>query len=250
MCSARAAASRRRRVLPRSSTCSALSARPLRRARRSSRRRPATSRRQSRSPSETAQAARATLIVNEDELSPRSTRTSTGGRAQQEPLEAQSRTVFLGCSSHGHQRVGYSECCSFQPLLVLRWHGGFLSLRRLDERDRPGGGSIPGGGALHGGAPQHGEAHFELAKALRARQGGQQGRWCSLCWFCKNQHKQANQGCTDLGGTIRRRQRAVQIGPHMLRGPAGQLPTRLGHHASQEVLRPGLGFSARACPGA
>ena len=50
-----------------------------------------------------------------------------------------------------------------------------------------------------------------------------------MCWFCKNQHKQANQGCTDLGGTIRRRQRAVQIGPHMLRGPAGQLPTRLGH---------------------
>ena len=29
---------------------------------------------------------------------------------------------------------------------------------------------------------------FELGKALRARQGGQQGRWCSLCWFCKNQH--------------------------------------------------------------
>ena len=36
--------------------------------------------------------------------------------------------------------------------------------------------------------PQHGEADFELGKALRARQGGQQGRWCSLCWFCKNQH--------------------------------------------------------------
>ena len=35
---------------------------------------------------------------------------------------------------------------------------------------------------------QHGEADFELGKALRARQGGQQGRWCSLCWFCKNQH--------------------------------------------------------------
>ena len=68
-----------RRNLPGSS---ALSARPLRRARRSSRRRPATSRRQSRSPSKTAQAARATLIdVNDDELSPRSTRTSTGGRA-------------------------------------------------------------------------------------------------------------------------------------------------------------------------
>ena len=50
--------------------------------------------------------------------------------------------------------------------------------------------------------PQHEEAHLtevrevpstwrtdsELGKALRARQGGQQGRWCSLCWFCKNQH--------------------------------------------------------------
>ena len=32
---------------------------------------------------------------------------------------------------------------------------------------------------------QHGEADFELGKALRARQGGQQGRWCLLCWFCK-----------------------------------------------------------------
>ena len=90
---------------------------------------------------------------------------------------------------------------------------------------------------------------FELGKALRARQGGQQGRWCSLCWFCKNQHKQANQGCTDLSGTIRRRQRAVQIGPHMSRGPAGQSPTRLSHHASQEALKPGLCFSANGCPG-
>ena len=31
--------------------------------------------------------------------------------------------------------------------------------------------------------PQHGEADFELGKALRARQGGQQGRWCLLCWL-------------------------------------------------------------------
>ena len=56
-------------------------------------------------------------------------------------------------------------------------------------------------------------------------------------------------GCTDPSGTIRRRQRAVQTGPHMSRGPAGQSPTRLGHHASQEVLKPGLCYSANRCPG-
>ena len=66
----------------------------------------------------------------------------------------------------------------------------------------------------------------------------------------QNQHRQANQGCTDPSGTIHRRQRAVQIGPHMSRGPAGQSPTRLSHHASQEALKPGLCFSARVCPGA
>ena len=42
-------------------------------------------------------------------------------------------------------------------------------------------------------------SHFELEQTLRACQGGQQG-WSSLCWFCKNQHRQANQGCTDPSG--------------------------------------------------
>ena len=62
--------------------------------------------------------------------------------------------------------------------------------------------------------------------------------------------RQAMRAAPTRTADIRRRQRAVQIGPHMSRGPAGQLPTRLSHHASQEALKPGLCFSARACPGA
>ena len=55
------------------------------------------------------------------------------------------------------------------------------------------------------------KTHFELVKALRARQGGQQGRWCSLCWFCKP--REAN--TTANTPTLHRRQRcrrAVQSG--------------------------------------
>ena len=120
--------------------------------------------------------------------------------------------------------------------------------------------SIPGGGSstkVHlkwcGAAPLRLHGSFELEKALRARHVRAGRAELPLCdspshWQHKN--KQADQGCTDLSGTIRRRQRAVQIGPHMSRGPAGQSPTRLSHHASQGASNPGLCFSARACPGA
>ena len=63
------------------------------------------------------------------------------------------------------------------------------------------------------------------------------------------QKQQAMKAAPTRAADIRRRQRAVQIGPHMSRGPAGQSPTRLSHHASQEVLKPGLCFSANQCPG-
>ena len=62
--------------------------------------------------------------------------------------------------------------------------------------------------------------------------------------------RQAMKAAPTRAADIRRRQRAVQIRPHMSRGPADQSPMRLGHHASQGVSKPGLCFSARACPGA
>ena len=61
--------------------------------------------------------------------------------------------------------------------------------------------------------------------------------------------RQAMKAALTRAADIRRRQRAVWIRPHILRGPAGQSPMRLSHHASQEVLKPGLCFSANQCPG-
>lgn len=63
------------------------------------------------------------------------------------------------------------------------------------------------------------------------------------------QKQQAMKAAPTRAADIRRRQRAVWIRPHILRGPAGQSPMRLSHHASQEVLKPGLCFSANQCPG-
>ena len=55
------------------------------------------------------------------------------------------------------------------------------------------------------------KTHSELVKALRARQGGQQGRWCSLCWF--REPREANtKANTPTLHRRRRRRRAVQSG--------------------------------------
>ena len=119
--------------------------------------------------------------------------------------------------------------------------------------------SIPGGGSstkVHlkwcGAAPLRLHGSFELEKALRARHvraGRAELPLCDSPSHRQHKKQQAMKAAPTRAADIRRRQRAVWIRPHILRGPAGQSPMRLSHHASQEVLKPGLCFSANQCPG-